>query len=318
MKKVIKINFVDFWVGFKKEDNYFINLLSKHYDVQLSDNPDFIIYSCYGKEYLKYKCIRIFYTAENLRPDFYGCDYAISFDIMSHPRQYRLPLYALYIDLWGQGDRVIREQNTEEMRLEWARKGKFCCMLVSNGSSKRRINFFHRLSGYKHVDSGGRYLNNVGGPVENKLEFIKDYKFVFAFENSSYPGYVTEKLIEPCFVNSIPIYWGNPRVELDFNPGRFINANDFPDDESLINRILELDGNDELALQMISQPIFKDNRYPRFLEEENVLAFFSKIFGEDPTIKPVARTPKHILHHMKRRQRRLKDILYYYLGLNFR
>lgn len=318
MKKTIKINFTDFWEGFIKDDNYFIHLLSKHYDVKLSEDPDFLIYSCYGKEYLKYKCIRIFYTAENVRPDFYGCDYAISFDIMSHPRQYRLPLYALYIGLWGQSDKVLRQYSREEMESEWKKKEKFCCMLVSNGNSKRRIDFFHHLSKYKHVDSGGRYLNNVGGPVKNKLEFISNYKFVFAFENTSYPGYVTEKLIEPCFVHSIPVYWGNPRVELDFNPGRFINAKDFPDDESLIKRILEIDGNDELALEMISQPIFKGNRYPECLKEENVLTFFKKIFDGPPIVKPVATTGKHIFHHLKRRQRKIKDQLNYYLGLNFR
>ena len=48
--------------------------------------------------------------------------------------------------------------------------------------------------------------------VSNKMDFIKDYKFVISFENSSNPGYTTEKLIEPMLVNSIPIYWGNTEV----------------------------------------------------------------------------------------------------------
>jgi hypothetical protein len=318
MKQVIKLNFADFWEGFNKEDNYFIQLLSSRYEVRLSDDPDFLIYSCYGKEYLKYKCIRIFYTAENLRPDFFGCDYALSFDIMSNPRQYRLPLYALYIGLWEQQANVLRPLVREEMRCEWQKKTKFCCMLVSNGNSRRRIDFFHKLSAVKAVDSGGRYLNNVGGPVPNKLEFIRNYRFVFAFENSSYPGYVTEKLIEPCFMHSIPIYWGNPKVSIDFNPGRFINAHDYADDESMIRRILEIDQNEEMALDIISQPIFTGNQYPETIREENVFRFFEMIFDQSREITPVARTGRHLVHRVHRSLDRVRGRLYYHLGLNFR
>ena len=36
-----------------------------------------------------------------------------------------------------------------------------------------------------------------------------------AFENSSFPGYTTEKIFEPMLEGSIPIYWGNPRVDED-------------------------------------------------------------------------------------------------------
>lgn len=318
MKGVIKLKFVDFWEGFIVRDNYFYDLLSQQYDIQLTDDPDFIIYSCYGREYLKYDCIRIFYSAENIRPDFTGCDYAISFDFIDSPRHYRLPLYALYIGLWNQKENVFKVRSEEEIKSGWKSKQGFCCMLVSNGNSKKRISFFHKLSKIKKVDSGGRYLNNVGGPVKNKLEFIKNYKFVFAFENSSYPGYVTEKLIEPCFVGSIPIYWGNPKVSLDFNPKRFINYFDFPNEDALIQRIMELDQNDELAMQMISEPIFNNNTYPEHIKEENVLHFFDRIFSEVNQIVPVARTRKHMLHLIKRKQRYIKDRICYRLGLNFR
>ena len=42
--------------------------------------------------------------------------------------------------------------------------------------------------------------------MENQL--FKKYKFNICFENSSTPGYVTEKIIQSMYVNSIPIYWG--------------------------------------------------------------------------------------------------------------
>jgi len=305
MKKKIKINFTDFWKGFDKEDNYFIKLLSQQYEVRLSEDPDLIICSCYGHDYLKYKCIRICFISENLRPDFSGYDYVLSFDINDDPRHYRLPLYRLYIDLWGQSMNVLKEKSRQEIREEWKAKEKFCCMLVSNGHSKKRIDFFHKLSAIRQVDSGGRYLNNIGRAVDNKLEFIRDYKFVFAFENSSHPGYVTEKIIEPCFVGSIPIYWGNKQVDRDFNPRRFINYHDFNSEEALIQRILEIDRDDELAMEIVSQPIFRDNVFPEGIRDENVLAFFQGII-ENRKTTPVAVSGKKSLHFLKRKSHQLR------------
>ncbi|WP_416171499.1 glycosyltransferase family 10 domain-containing protein [Algoriphagus boritolerans] len=76
---------------------------------------------------------------------------------------------------------------------------KFCCFLASNERAKERIEFFKKLSQYKQVDSGGIVHNNLGFRVSDKMKFIKDYKFIVAFENSSYPGYITEKIWHPFF-----------------------------------------------------------------------------------------------------------------------
>lgn len=52
---------------------------------------------------------------------------------------------------------------------------------------------------------------------EDKVKTISSYKFVVCFENISYPGYVTEKIID-CFVaGSIPVYCGAPDIS-DFVP----------------------------------------------------------------------------------------------------
>ncbi len=88
--KEIKINFVDFWPGFDKTNNYFYNLLVQKYDVIIDENPEVLFYSCYDNKYLKYNCIRIFYTAENVRPDFTACDFSFSFDYNDRVNHYRL------------------------------------------------------------------------------------------------------------------------------------------------------------------------------------------------------------------------------------
>jgi len=71
-------------------------MLSKYYELELTkDKPDFLLYSCFGYDYLKYNCIRIFYAGENVRPNFDECDYAFSFDYPITERNFRLPLYRL-------------------------------------------------------------------------------------------------------------------------------------------------------------------------------------------------------------------------------
>jgi hypothetical protein len=266
--KTIKLDFVDFWPGFNKTNNYFYNLLKNKYEIEITPDPDFVIYSVFGRSYKKYKCIRIFYTGENVRPNFKECDYAFTFDhIENNPRHYRLPLYGLYLPA---PEALIKKEdyNPETVLRE---KTEFCNFVYSNKKAKKRIDFFHKLSKYKPVASGGKLLNNVGGRVPNKLEFIRKFKFTIAFENFSYPGYTTEKLTEPMLMKSVPIYWGNKLVDKDFNTKSFISYHDYENDEAVIERIIELDRNDDLYLECFKQPYYNNNVVNEYIRREKIL-----------------------------------------------
>ena len=179
-------------------------------------------------------------------------------------------LYSLYIDDHHLNDSIENIKTKGELREIWGKKDKFCSMVVSNPRAKDRIEFFKSLSKVKQVDSGGGVLNNVGGRVKDKLEFINDYKFVIAFENEIYDGYTTEKIIEPIFKDCIPIYWGNKLVHKDFNPKRFINYHDYETEEDLFKKLVEIENNPELALNIISEPIFSKERQSYLQERESV------------------------------------------------
>ena len=69
---------------------------------------------------------------------------------------------------------------------------------------------------------GGRFLNNVGGPVVNKIEFLSSYKFSIAMENSNGDGYVSEKIYDSLISGTIPIYYGDFTVDEYINPKAFI------------------------------------------------------------------------------------------------
>lgn len=312
----IKVNFVDFWSNLDKTDNYFYNLLIQKYKVVIDDDPDILFYSCYGREYLKYKCKRIFFSGENVRPDFMACDFAFSFDFNKRKNHFRLPLYSLYIDHHRKLDHVMTLKTREEAKAIWHSKSKFCCMVVSNGDSPERLDFFKNLSKIKRVDSGGGILNNVGGKVADKLEFIKEYKFVISFENKKQTGYTTEKILEPIFTDSIPIYWGNELVNEDFNSGRFINHNDFDSQEALINRILEIDNNDELAIKMLMEPTFSTNKLPHEEEHRRVLEILCRIVEGDK--KPVAKQFWIHIHRIKLKLYSVKQNFKRYLKTFFK
>lgn len=286
-KPRISIDFVDFWPNMVKDDNYIYHLLNRVYTIEISQEPDILFFSCFGKKHLKYKCLKIYYCGENRRPDFSGCDYALTYDLINHNRHFRWPLYAHHIDFENAWNKLTQPRTKEECKQIIASKKKFCCMVVSNANAKERIIFFNELSEYKQVDSGGKYLNNIGGAITNKMDFIKDYKFVIAFENSSYPGYTTEKILQPFIVNSIPIYWGNPKIDLDFNPKAFLNATKLKTSK-LIDQIIQLDSDDDLAIEMLAESTFNNNEIPVYSREENVIEFLFNAIESRFTIKKVS------------------------------
>jgi hypothetical protein len=304
----IKIDFVDFWPDLIKTNNFFYNLLSEYCRVIIdSANPDLVFYSCFGYGHLKYNCKRIFYTGENIRPNFSGCDFAFSFDINNKKNHYRLPLYLFYIDDHKMIDKLENLKTKEAYREIWSKKTKFCCMVVSNPKANKRIDFFNELTKIKKVDSGGAVLNNVGGRVKDKMEFINDYKFVISFENESHEGYTTEKILEPIFKDCIPIYWGNKKVYEDFNTARFINYHDFNSEEELIQKLIEIDQDFDLGVDMISQAVFATEKQDWNIERIHVFLMIESVLKLNK--KPIAKTFTGKLYYLKIKLKSVKKKL---------
>ncbi|MFP4528180.1 MAG: glycosyltransferase family 10 domain-containing protein [Candidatus Kapaibacterium sp.] len=273
LKPKIKLFFTDFWPVFNIEDNYFLDVLSPEFDIELDEkNPDFLIYSVFGTSFYRYNCIRIFYTGENIRPDFTRCDYSFSFDFSDDPRSFRLPLYPFF----GDPEKLLKQRNINDIMIS---KTEFCNFIYSNPGPAERVDFFHKLSKYKKVISAGRFLNNTGIPLKNKKDFLSKFKFTIAFENQSWPGYTTEKIFEPMLVGSLPIYWGNPLISKDFNPDSFLNYHDYGSVDELIDRIIEIDSNDDLWAKYLSQPYFHDNELSEYVDPALIRERFRMIFN---------------------------------------
>jgi hypothetical protein len=279
----LKVDFVDFFHTFSRTDNHMLKLLQPHFPLELSDNPDYLFYSVWGGKHSheKYnRCIKIFCTEENVRPNFCKCDYSLTFDYSDNPRNLRLPLYVRYLfqSQERNGASLVKPPRFDPEKI-LASKTKFCNFVYSNPVAER-LRFFEMLSRYKRIDSGGSVANNIGRRVDDKLEFIAPYKFTIAFENSSYPGYVTEKLVEPMLVNSMPIYWGNPLIAHDFNAGSFINCHEYPDWQAVIKKIVELDQEPSQYLKYAKEPWFRDNVPNSYCQPDYLVPFFSQVFND--------------------------------------
>lgn len=293
MKK-IKIKFSGMGGNFDPENNFIINSLRKKYTVINSDNPDFLVYSVNSKDYLNYNCVRIFYTAENLVPDFNVCDYGIGFHYMDFGDRYiRFPLYLVDGFKAYEGDdyasdlqvAIHKHENLEQVLTE---KKDFCSFVYSNAQAAPcREKMFEALSQYQQVSSGGRYKNNIGGPVDDKLEFQRKHKFVIAFENTATPGYTTEKIIGAFAAGAVPIYWGNPEIAREFNAGSFINCNDYGLTEKgepeiidqIVQEVMHIDKDKKAYLCMIQTPAFAvDNNVKQ--QQQNFEKYLYNIFDQ--------------------------------------
>lgn len=281
--KRINVAFVDFWEGFNCYENLFVNILRKKYCVNVIEgnidieNVQYLFYSVFSNNHKKYNCIKIFYTGENISPDMNECDYAIGFDYACFgDRYFRFPLYMLY-----ERSLCSMQRKTEALNETMANR-KFCSMVVFNpNADPSRELFFFLLSQYKRVDSGGRYLNNIDclNGVPSKYEFQKNYKFSIAFENSSHPGYCTEKIVQSFAAKTIPIYWGDPTVAEQFNEKAFVNCHKYKNWDEVVEVVKQIDQNDRQYLDMLQQQATDNSNIYSLREEfERWLLY---VFGQE-------------------------------------
>jgi alpha(1,3/1,4) fucosyltransferase len=285
-KKTFYLMFCDFWPDFNNSYNFFsllLNSVPKDFNLvccgenELPDGvtPNAIVYTMFGETHKKYPNVpKIYFTGENSSPvnePSVKLNLGFGHSDMVSDTYLRFPLWILEID-WFNCDKerisnpkpIPLERCTNVYYDELKRKKKFCAFIVSNPTNPVRNKAFEWINEYKDVDSAGRLFNTVGnvlfagpgggGGELRKLEFLKDYKFCISYENSSSPGYVTEKLLHAKAAGCIPIYWGDPKVERDFNTNGFIDARNIHTKEELIAAVKAIDENNLEYIKKYSIP----------------------------------------------------------------
>jgi hypothetical protein len=140
-----------------------------------------------------------------------------------------------------------------------------------------RIDLLQTLGSRGKVEVFGRGWNNIGnmpqnqaekltairsvflGPCNDKHELLSRYKFAIAYENTAYPGYVTEKVIDAMVAGSVPVYLGAPDIVEHLPAAAFINARAFSSPEAIAEYMDQLTENESEAMIEAGQKFLKSS-----------------------------------------------------------
>lgn len=290
---MISLRFSNFWkTSSSVQNRFFLPLISSVYEdtVEIVRNPeskvDVEIFSVFPPKpslirrglkrygYLKEEIFnplepqiksnskkKVWFTGENTRPpipDFF--DAYLSYESNDyHPRNIYLPLWVLNLNLFGHSgahgftsinpvqEDLLKPRVWNEIGIE-NRHG--CCAFIGVMENSRR-NAAFEVSKITKMDFFGR---SVGKPIQDKIEIASRYKFILAFENSIYPGYVSEKLLEAQLTNALPLYWGPERLNY-FNPDSYLNLSNFSSLDEFAEEIRRLDENEDELIHRLTQPL---------------------------------------------------------------
>jgi FkbM family methyltransferase len=271
-KQDLRIAYCDWWYeeycggSFDFNDNFITDILRKYGNinsitvVQPHESPDVLLYSIFGNQHTHFPNLRkVFFSGEpfGIRAE---AAFNFTFDRNSD-KNIRFPLWLGYLNSC-----LLEECSRRKNGIINVPKRENFCSFIANGEVKttHRRTIVDKLSKYKKVHCGGKYLNNIGFNVprgvncSGKIEHNNKYKFAIAFENEDYPGYVTEKICDIYKSNCVPIYWGTKEVVNDFNPSTFINARDFENFDELVAYIIKVDSDDELFSSFFKEPMFSN------------------------------------------------------------
>ena len=277
-------------------DNYdehaVIIALSKKYKLVVDNSsPDIAICDMWGVKHMDIAVPKIFMTCEPYidKNDFYDV-YIGGREFESKKMQFNLITYGKYF-------KQLQENKyyTDIKKIRETPKTKFCAFLYKNRHARHRIQFCRKLQKYKWVDCLGDVLHNTDIDESQKrfvkdwhyqqINIYKDYKFVIAFENNSYPGYVCEKIAAALYAGCVPIYWGAGNVGEYINPKAFINVNDFSSFDECIDYVKKVDNDDNLYQQYITaKPITEDSKLHNLTPEilsDKILNSVEKILQVD-------------------------------------
>ena len=193
---------------------------------------------------------RIWFTAENRRPNVSIFNATISFDPEDkETSNFFFPYFYFSIDWYGldphnplkiKAEELVRHRDQKPRNLS-------ACSFSSNVEPLRQ-RIIEQVR--RHIDVV-EYGSAVGNRVTSKFDTAKEFSFQICNENSFAPGYVTEKLIESWIMGNVPIWAGDYRG-IPINPESFIDVSGLNSEEiaNLFQRLTE-----EEVIHIRNQPL---------------------------------------------------------------
>jgi hypothetical protein len=259
-------------------ESWLKNKLDNEFRLNLNHpNPDYLIYNVFNDEFKnpKYQnAIKIAIYTENKIPDINKADY-----IIGHYHINYLDRYFKYsIFLWTNFDNINNKRKEVLMSLN---RTKFCAAVISNCESKFRLNFIEKLNKYKKVDFGGKCNNNINKIINNKIDFLSQYKFSIAMENSEGDGYLSEKITDAFNAGTIPIYYGDYILDEFINPKAYILIKGEKDLDEKIEYIKRIDNDIKLYKKIMKEKPILDDNFSNKIDNKEIKLFLKNIFRQD-------------------------------------
>jgi hypothetical protein len=241
--------------GFKLTE-YILNKLYSELKIIKSNSIkcDFIVRSDYSQKFWnKYKKPHIFWTAEcypikNMGENYDEFIYLTNdIDDISKNQSYIYYPYCLdypYLSHLYQNKRFCKSKKEYFIAYCYKhtvdfRENIFDKFVEKCKTNNKTCNALGKCHG-KYPET--KYKNNIGNGYESS-ELLKEYskhKFVLAIENTYTNGYITEKLLNAYYSNSVPIYYGSDKVFELFNKKSFVYINDFDNLEQCIDFVVNM------------------------------------------------------------------------------
>lgn len=218
-----EFSFFNFWYNFNFRD-FRISRYIEHNNLNECSKIVNFISVFWNRKVLKYiNGIKIFFTWEYIGKDRFPDydDYLLNdVDLSIWFREYewidnyiRLPLRILY--LFDPTKTTLEDINhtiesLERAKLNFLDREKFCALISSHDDIERtRTKAFEKISKYWKIDCPWKLLHNIDVNIpnyEDKINFLKEYKYNICPENKEDTWYVTEKLIDSWKAWCIPVY----------------------------------------------------------------------------------------------------------------
>ena len=158
------------------------------------------------------------------------------------------------------------------------------------------------------------HYSSYRGAAESKLDILSKYKFSICYENSIFPGYVTEKIFDSLQARCIPIYLGVPDIEKYVPPDIFIDKRKFTTYEELCRFIKNMTENDYEGYIKRIENYLSGERFRDFLSDKfskTIIEFIEKRDIQTADNKSYKKGIKKMKAIVKRKKirRRIKQVL---------
>lgn len=257
---MIRVTFADFWPNFNHEEMTVFRELSKKYKLILSDNPDVVFASVFGMSSLNYGAPIIAIGGEK-----YFYNWQVTKAYISAKYSFPHASYFPYTCLFCRPDIYEKRINNNPT--------KFASFVVGNGNvgdcTQLRVKLF--LSLQTEALKKGLNIESCGNVYRNTQEkapypakeyeglhldpvWLSKYKFNICCENSLYPGYLTEKVVQALIAGCIPISLTHESNMTILNPKAGIYGHGESDIPTMISRVINM--TEDEYQQMKTEPPF--------------------------------------------------------------